>query len=305
MRRCHAILLLFWFVAPLMGQLQPLMDQHQMDGLAINPAYAGSQDALSLTTSSRLQWIGFEGAPKTLALAAHTPLRNKRVNLGIVLLRDQIGSRNETGALINYAYRIHLGQGKLSMGLGMGVSYIARDPDLVRFTDPDDLIFANGVFRATIPEFSLGGYYHTDRFFVGLSMPLFITQFTNEETGRYKPVFNLASSNYVLSTGYVFELNSSLDLFTSFLLRSNPSSITQAEIHTRIILLEKFWLGTALRTNGSLTGLMQFQANSQLRIGYGYSYELSPLSSYQQGTHELILRYTFRYIIDVISPRYF
>ena len=305
MLRSLYILVIICFTAPLFGQLQPLMDQHHVDGLTINPAYAGSQDALSVSSSSRLQWIGFEGAPKTVSLSLHTPLRNKKVNLGMVLLRDQVGSRNETGVLLNYAYRMDLSKGKLSFGLGAGLSHVSRDPQLIRYTDPDDLLMAGGILRATLPEFSVGAYYYADRFFAGISMPLFITQYTGEANGKYKPVFDLSTSNYVLSTGYVFKLNESLDLFSSVLVRSNPSSITQAELHARLILLQKLWIGTAIRTNGSLSGLIQFQANPQLRIGYGYSYELSSLSTYQQGTHEVILRYTFRYIIDVVSPRYF
>ena len=75
----HMLLILALGV-PAFGQLDPLLDQHQLSGLAINPAYAGSQDALSVALHSRAQWTGFDGAPRTASLSAHTPLKNKRVN---------------------------------------------------------------------------------------------------------------------------------------------------------------------------------------------------------------------------------
>ena len=82
-------------------QLQPLLDQYLLNGLAINPAYAGSQEALNVGLYARNQWIGFEGAPKTFTFTLHTPMRDKRVGLGMIVLNDKIGSRSETGFIFN------------------------------------------------------------------------------------------------------------------------------------------------------------------------------------------------------------
>ena len=102
-------------------QLQPLLDQYLLNGLAINPAYAGSQEALNAGLYARNQWVGFEGAPRDITFTLHTPLRDKHVNLGILVMNDKIGARTETGFLLNYAYRIDLGAGKLSFGLAGGL----------------------------------------------------------------------------------------------------------------------------------------------------------------------------------------
>lgn len=305
MRYTLVILFLLLLNPLLKGQLQPLVDLYEMDGLAVNPAYAGSQEALSITTSSRIQWIGFEGAPRTISLAAHTPMRNKKTNLGLLLLNDQLGSKNETGAMLNYAYRMKLKNGKLSLGMAAGLSNLNTDLAKVRFTDTGDDLIQVSARRATLPEFSLGAYYYSKRFYLGVSMPLFLTQFNTSGSGNYRPVFNLATSNYMASAGYVWRISENLDILPSVMLRSNPVNSTQLDIHCKFIIKQRFWIGSSIRTNGNLSALIQFQANPQFRIGYAYSYELSPLSSYQQGTHEIILRYSFRYLIDVMSPRYF
>ena len=148
-------------------------------------------------------------------------------------------------------------------------------------------------------------YYYTEKYFVGISMPLFLSHYTNEENGNYQLNFNLAAANYLLTAGYLFSLSDGIELLPSILLKANPASNTQLDIHCHVILREKVWIGTGLRTTGSLSALLQLQVNPQLRFGYSYGYELSELSSYQHGSHEVIIQYNFRYILEVISPRYF
>jgi hypothetical protein len=72
-----------------------------------------------------------------------------------------------------------------------------------------------------------------------------------------------------------------------------------------MIIKKLFWIGSSIRTNGNLSALLQWQINYQLRLGYSYGYEFSQLSTYQNGTHEIVLQYNFRYIIEVVNPRYF
>ena len=285
------------------AQLLPLLDQYHVNGLAINPAYAGSHDALSIELSTRYQWVGFEGAPRTLTLSIHSPLRNKKVNLGIILLSDRYGSNQETGFLLNYAYRIPLGQGSFSLGLAAGVSSLSTDMDAFRVLQTGDMLLQDPARRAFIPEFSFGGYYQSDWYFIGLSMPLFLSHPVNESNGRYELAFNLSKTNYMLAGGYLFILSENFELQPSFLLRSNPSNNTQLDLNATIIYREKIWLGTTFRTNGNLTTILQMQATRQLRLGYSYGYEISELSNYQHGSHEAIIIYRFKYLLEVASPR--
>ena len=303
-RFIHTILML-GIATTAFSQLQPLLDQDHLNGLAINPAYAGSQGALNVGVYSRIQWVGFEGAPRTNTLAIHSPLRNKKVNLGLIVMSDRLGSKTETGFMLNYAYRIELGRGKWSLGLAAGLASLSTDLNSVRFTDPGDRLLQDPAIRALLPEFSIGSYYYTERYYVGFSMPLFLSHYANEGNGSYKLNFNLVAANYMLTAGYLFTLSDGVKLLPSFLLKTNPANNTQLDIHCNVILREKLWFGTSIRTSGSLSALLQMQVNQQLRIGYSYAYELSELSSYQHGSHEIMIQYNFRYILEVISPRYF
>jgi type IX secretion system PorP/SprF family membrane protein len=282
-----------------------LLDHDHFNGLAINPAYAGSQGALSVGLYSRMQWVGFEGAPRTSTIAIHSPLRNKKVNLGLIILSDKLGSNKETGILLNYAYRIELGKGDFSLGLAAGITHLSTDLNSIRFTDQGDRLLQDPARRVVMPEFSVGSYYQTERFYVGISMPLFLSHSTNEGSGSYQLSFNLAKANYILTSGYLFAITDGIEMLPSILLKSNPANNTQLDIRCNVILREKVWLGTGVRTNGNLSALLQLQVNPQLRVGYSYGYELSKLSSFQHGSHEVMLQYNFRYILEVVSPRYY
>lgn len=286
-------------------QLQPLLDQYLLNGMAINPAYAGSQEALNAGLYARNQWVGFEGAPKNFTFTLHTPMRDKRVSLGLMVMNDKIGARTETGFLFNYAYRIDMGAGKFSFGLAAGLTNLSTNVDMLRYTDPGDGLLLNPGVRALLPEFSFGLYYYSKKFFTGLSMPLFLKHPFNEVTGKYKISFDPSAMNYMLLAGYLFSLSDNFKLLPSMLLKTNPANNTQLDLNCNVIYNEKVWFGTSLRTSRNITLFFQYQANRQLRIAYSYGYEFSELSSFQKGSHEVMLLYNLRYIIDVKSPRYF
>jgi type IX secretion system PorP/SprF family membrane protein len=291
--------------SPAFAQLLPLMDQYHLNGLAINPAYAGSKEALSVGLYSRIQWVGFEGAPKTFTFSMHSPMGNKRVNLGLMVLADRLGSKEETGFLLNYAYRMELGRGKLSFGLAAGLTSISHNLNSIRYTDAGDVLLQDPGSRALLPAFSVGSYYYTDQFYAGISLPLLTNHQMNQETGRYSIGFDPAATNYCLVTGYLFTLTDKLEILPSLLFKANPATATLLDIHCSVIYNKKLSLGTIIRTSGNLSAVLQIQANRQLRVGYSYGYELSGLSSYQHGSHEVVLQYNFRYIMDVVNPRYF
>lgn len=85
----------------LLSQLQPLLDQHYLNGLAINPAYSGSQEALNAGVFYRAQWWGFKGAIRTTTLSAHAPIRNKKTKVCLIVMSDRQKSLHETGFLLN------------------------------------------------------------------------------------------------------------------------------------------------------------------------------------------------------------
>ena len=110
------------------AQQQATYAQYMFNGMAINPAYAGSHDALSASLLTRFQNVGLDGAPNTQTFSAHSPLVNQRMAVGLMVVHDKIGVIGQTGINGVYAYRIPMRKdASLSFGLQAGLGmYNAR-----------------------------------------------------------------------------------------------------------------------------------------------------------------------------------
>src|SRR5690606_30693577 len=78
------------------AQQLPQFTQYMYNTISINPAYAGSRDALSIIALHRSQWVGFDGGPITQTFSIHTPLRNDRIGVGLSFIEDDLGPENFT-----------------------------------------------------------------------------------------------------------------------------------------------------------------------------------------------------------------
>ena len=58
---------------------EPVYSQYWVNGLAINPAYTGSQECFSNIILTRNQWVGFDGAPVTQTLSSHAPFKDEKM----------------------------------------------------------------------------------------------------------------------------------------------------------------------------------------------------------------------------------
>ena len=53
------------------AQQLPQFTQYMYNTISVNPAYAGSREALSVVGLHRSQWVGFQGGPITQTLSIH------------------------------------------------------------------------------------------------------------------------------------------------------------------------------------------------------------------------------------------
>src|SRR4051812_11634722 len=108
----HFFLKMLWTVMVLtvlitrqgIAQQKVQFTQYMFNGLVLNPAYAGAEEALSLTFIQRNQWSGIENAPTTQTFSAHTLFKKKHFGMGLTMVNDKIGVHKNLSALSNYAY---------------------------------------------------------------------------------------------------------------------------------------------------------------------------------------------------------
>jgi len=280
--------------------------------LNYNPAYAGSKSILSSALVYRNQWAGLDGAPKTVTLSVHSPLKNKNMGVGIEITNDEIGPVKNLWVQGSYAYRIKLSRidkGKLGFGLKAGIFNSVYNWNEIKYKDGNDaLTGANTNTSRLVPVFDFGLYYSkTNEFFAGAT----IKNINNPNTDQKNVVTSTSSRQYsvfVLTYGQIIELNDRVVFRPSFLAQNAFFSATtpMADINLSLLFDGILWTGISYRTSNTIAAIVEYEVTEQIKIGYSYDYFLGELSSYSSGSHEIFIGFNYNVFKSRMrSPRYY
>jgi type IX secretion system PorP/SprF family membrane protein len=275
------------------------------NGLAVNPAVAGSAETVSATALYRKQWVGIKGAPETLTFNMDAPVWNKKVGLGLSIINDKIGVMQNLHMNAQYAYRLQFENATLSMGLQAGLNnYTANYSSVITNSQSTlDNSFAENTNRM-IFNVGAGVYYYTPKLFAGFSVPHILNQ---KLDGIRDTEGNQSRQHrhYFLTAGYVFDLSEKIKIKPSTLLKVAEGAPLQLDINSNFWYNEKVCLGFSYRTNDSFTTLFQIQID-RFRVGYAYDLIISSLSRYTTSNHEFMLRFELPQKANkILTPRYF
>jgi type IX secretion system PorP/SprF family membrane protein len=288
----------------LFAQQDAMYSQYMFNMLAVNPAYAGNREVLSLTGLARAQWIGIDGAPISSTLSLDAPIKKKQIGIGLQLFSEKIGVTTSNGLYTSYAYRIHLKKSTFAFGLqGGAVHYSANYTQVVlsQATAPLDKSFQANA-SVLIPSLGAGFFLSDDKYYIGASIPSLL---------RTQVVFGSdikvnRDDHLFVMTGYVFKLNPDFKLKSSLLLKAVKGSPLELDVNINLWMYDKLAIGASYRTGDAAVGMVEIQASPNMRIGYAYDYSFSKLRYFHSGSHELFLRYEFGYTKDkILTPRYF
>ncbi|NSL87633.1 type IX secretion system membrane protein PorP/SprF [Chitinophaga solisilvae] len=289
------------------AQQDAMFSQYMFNTLAVNPAYAGSRNVLSLTAMHRNQWVGMKGAPKTTTFSADMPTWNNKLGLGFIAFNDEIGVTKSTGFYGVYNYRIRFtGGGTLAIGLQGGVTNYKANLAGVSLKDQNDPAFANNI-NSFLPTFGAGVFYSTDKFYAGFSAPNIIKSYLRKDVYLYSSELIAQKFEHMfLMAGYVFDMGNDIKLKPSFLVKYVKGAPIQADINTQVWLKDVISVGGSFRTDKSGAILTEIQCTPQFRLGYSYDISNKSLAAYNRGSHEVMIRYEFGFEKGkVLSPRYF
>lgn len=308
------LLLLFFLMGGALGlyaQQDAQYTQYMYNTMSVNPAYAGSRGQLSLAALYRSQWVGLEGSPETFTINLHSPIRNSRVGYGISIVNDNIGDGvvQETyiDAVVSYTIDVSR-DARLSFGLKAGGNLLSLDFNGLRKFQ-EETVDADNIDNRFTPNFGLGIYYHTDRFYAGLSAPnLLQSEHFDNSAGSEETFLSADRINFYMITGYVFDLNGNLKFKPALLTKVVSGAPLQLDLSASFLFNEKFSFGAAYRWDAAISGLVGFQLNEQLMIGLAYDRETTELggSQFNDGSFEVFLRWELvRSFERLISPRFF
>ena len=151
------------------AQQQPMYTHYMDNTLVINPAYAGSRDALTVTGLYRTQWVNLKGAPVGQTITMHSPVANEHIGLGLSVANDKIGPTNNTALVFDFAYRMNLTKkSKLALGISGGVNIFQANLNNLQLDQPNDPTFQNNIANHINPNVGFSIYYSRERFYAGV-----------------------------------------------------------------------------------------------------------------------------------------
>lgn len=273
--------------------------------MAINPAYAGSREAISTSAFLRSQWTGFDGAPTTETITAHAPMAKRKAGLGLAIIADQIGPKKSTGILGSYAYRIKIRDGKLSMGLRFGVYQYLFNWNEITYKDQADIYNTKNQTSTIVPTADFGLYYYTNSMYAGFSA-------THLYRGRLTDVANQSggfaelSPHLFFTVGKAWALAEKLIFSPSCMIKTVKNTPTTADLNFSFLLNQRIWVGFSIRSNYGVVLYTQFNVTEKFKVGYSYDIGLNKIGTNAGGSHELMIGYDFNISKPLaFSPRYF
>lgn len=303
LRYCVPIMVMLCAVVSADAQQKEQFTQYMFNGLILNPALAGSDEALSITFLNRRQWTGIDGAPVTQTLSAHTMLGNMRTGLGLYLVNDKIGVHKNQSFQGSYSYRLHVSESAyLSMGLQAGLNVHRSDyASLGGTTSMNDPKLANGTLSSTAFNMGAGLFYRSKRFEAGLSVPELVPEkISFSDTARA----TWQQAQYFLFAKYSIPLNDILDLEPSVLIKYMRGVPVSYDLNACVLIKEALMFGLSYRRQESIDFLLKARVTPQLQLGYAYDYGTGEVARAGNGAHELLINYIFKFSKDnVVSPR--
>lgn len=313
MKNIYSIILFLFVVAVVnttTAQQESMFTHYMFNKLAINPAYAGTQDAISITALHRSQWVSFEGAPTTQSVTAHMPITGKNFGVGLGVVNDQVGPTQNMGVAGNFSYHLKVNEkAKLGLGINAAVNFVSTNLTSLAIVEQNDVAFSENISSKALPNFGFGAYYYTKKYFAGISTPkLLQNNFNaNDPTGTSIAISN-EKRHYYLMGGTIFNLTSdgTFKLKPTSFIKVTGGAPVQMDLTACVIYDDKLSGGLSLRTGDALGLLLGYTLNNDLTFGYSFDWSYTNKTfKYNGGSHELMIRYNIVKDKDNARPRYF
>jgi len=297
--------------AEMTGQQIPSYSQYMDNMFVINPGAAGAYGISVLNLSSRQQWLGIEGAPRTQSVSFQGRILKKgwllkntiglfgdskkyvgktsgRVGMGGMLFNDKIGLIRRTGFQYTYAYHVFIGMTQISFGLTGQLYQLKLDYDKAEVSSPNDpVLMGSGVRSLWIPDFNTGIHVTHKSFYGGISASSLAQSALALGNDRLQD-YSLYR-HYYLVAGYVF-YTKKVFIEPSFMYRTTFRYGHLVDLSVRATFKNTFWVGSSVRTNGDIVGLAGIRFND-IYFGYAFDYSTTSFRFSTFGTHEISISY--------------
>ncbi len=309
-----SVLLLLVSIGSAFSQFDVQWSQYMFHISSFNPAAVGEGDMIHITAQARDQWVGFPNAGKTWLISANSPLKigNSNNGIGLIVLHDQVGQFINQSAHLQYAYKLKLGAGMLSLGADLGFVNIGfnkgdsiQDPShIIPLGDYHDIADDPLIPKSSVSGFgfdmNVGAFYSTPTYYAGLSYSHInsptLTWGDQQKFKEYGTVYLTGGYNLVMAdTRYIFK--------PSTLVKTDFSSL-QWDLTARMEYNNKYWGGLSYRIQDAVVFLAGINLTGGLSVGVSYDLPTSQIITVSPGSFELLAMYDLQYIFGTRTSKY-
>lgn len=272
------------------AQQDPIYAQYINNPMAINPAFAGSNNMFNAGLQYRTQWAGIDANPVTVNFNSHMAVYQNRAGIGLQVIQDKIGDSKNTEFSTSYTYKLKLENVTLSFGMQSGFIRYTNNPSALTIRDAGDEAFT----IQTQTKFNTGAglLLKSDRFILGLSVPRLLPA-TVSQGGQ---TVELYKQHYYLFGSYVMFISDKLRFKPSVLLRGTKGAPFSTDVNASFTMNEFYTAGVFTR-NFKTYGLLMQAMVKNFRLGYVFELPGSPASSLNFTSHEI----TFGFAMGLLN----
>lgn len=280
-------------------------DHYMFSGVFINPAMAGMVKYPNFTALNRNDFSSNKRAPLAQYFSFTSKITNTPSNVAFLVSREAAGYSSQISAYGIYSYSIRVGdEALLSFGLRAGMTNTSSRLSELSVLNTGDPVFAADAQSMNIRA-GAGLVYHTNAYYVGLSVPYLI-----DKASTIVPSIKNSAANtaYNLTAGYLWQLSRKVLLRPTCLMRYDAAYVNNNNKHYDIngalcvLFAKTVWLGTSYSSVGRMSEIVDMKLTPELRLGYAFEHSMFQLAgSGINPIHEIVIAYDLGY--DIKHPR--
>jgi type IX secretion system PorP/SprF family membrane protein len=294
MKKLILLLLLLQTIQQSIAQQMPFYTQHRSNNFMINPAVTGTKRLIDARLNYRMQWVGYEGAPRTTSIGLHSRFLDGKMGAGLYLMQDQSGPMKQTNLGASYAYHIRFPDCELSAGVaGNFTKFSLIGSRILLHNTQDPAIDQSITSKTWVTDGMAGVYLYNDRFHVGLSalhMLSSTAEFYEDDSTKqgsviYTPhIYVTLGYNYSQNPDFIWENT----LYANYV-KAAPFNL---DYTLRMHYQEQFFAGISIRLRDAIALQVGYTFLDDFQVSYSYDILVSKVKVYSSGTHEIMLIYS-------------
>jgi type IX secretion system PorP/SprF family membrane protein len=282
------------FLAPILAWAQqyPFWTQYRSNLFMLNPAVAGTRQDIDARLSYRNQWVGFEGAPKTMGVSYHQKLYKNKMGLGGFVFQDQIGPFKNITTALAYAFKIKFDDVALSLGLNGSYNMQQVTQGFMTYQNTQDLAITNVLTTQKAHNYNAaaGVMLYNDRFYVAASMNNLIgSSFTYDKTSKGNTKYGVIQtvSHICLALGYNYSANPDYVWENSILANMVSGTPILFDYNLRLHIKHGLMVGGGFRLGTAVVAQVGWTFEDWVQLSYSYDFGTNHLRSTNSGSHEV------------------